>query len=274
MGQKKTWALHHVPYSMLWDNMSLDYRHQWLPVLQGPLSSSYSTAIVDYQFKQSIFSFVWKSPFMTKGLTTRQFCTRGRFLQVGALLQNPAPVFEWTTNSNRGTNETMIAKSYLIKMQNTTTLLNLFFRADFFEQKQGKAMQLRLVPATRAALSEPVRQEMHKRVRQLWPSVRLSSRRSARVLRKSVLGSSLDFSFGHKSSPFRNLQYSKQLNTQYYFKLTRRKAVSSLKKFQICRSPAFTGALRAHKYKRYIRYNANVQKRVRRHPTRAPLQSV
>ena len=271
MGQKKTWALHHVPYSMLWDNMSLDYSHQWLPILQSPLSSFYSSAVVDYHFKQSMFTFVWKSQFMAKSLTTRQFCTRSHG-QILSLDRSPAPVFSWTVNSNRGTNETMIAKSYLIKMHNSTTLLNFFFRADFFEQK-GKT-KLRAAPKALATLAEPVRQEMHKRVRQLWPSVRLSSRRSTRVARKSVVSVSLEFTFGQKNGPFRNLQYSKQLNTRYFFRLSRRRALGGLKKFSIYHSPSFIKKLRANKLKRYSLYARKPAKTHSRHPARALLKRI
>lgn len=272
MGQKKTWALHHVPYSMLWDNMSLDYSHQWLAVLQGPVSSFYSSAIVDYHFKQSLFSFVWKSKFMQKRLATQQLYIRKTHLQTPTLDQHLAPVFEWTINSNRGTNETMIAKSYFIKMQNSTTLLNLFFRADFFEQK--RKTQFRLAPKARAFLPKPVRQELHKRVRQLWPSTRISPRRSAKVVRKSVLGSSLDLTFGHKNSPFKNLQYSSRLNVQYYFKAARRKAFSGLRKFKIYPSLKVMRKLHAQHAKRHIGYTPARLKTAHKHSTRVPLTNV
>lgn len=278
MGQKKTWALHHVPYSMLWDTMALDYSHQWLPVLQSHLSSGYSSAIVDYYFKKSLFTFVWGSHYTTREAATHRSGARVAGTNWWAQLHSTtAPVFEWTVNSNKGTNETMIAKAYLIKMQNSTTLLNLFFRADFFEQKskiQSTSSARRALPT--AAIAEPVRQEIFKRIKRQWPSIRLGTRRASRlVAHKTVVGRSLNYSFKQKKSHLKNLAYSAQLNTQLVVKLLKRKAKATLKKFKVASNPLVkrsAGSLSAQTLP--AGFLKKLAKPALRHPSRPPLNAV
>lgn len=123
MGQRKTWSLHHVPFSMLWETIAIDDKNNWNTVLDSLTSTRFLEAANDRQYKKSFFAFTWKSRYLSS-------VYRKVNLKTG---ENTIPKtkginFSWIRNANRGSNETSCSKSHFVCFNNEVFLLNLFFR--------------------------------------------------------------------------------------------------------------------------------------------------
>lgn len=132
MGQRKTWSLHHVPFSMLWETVSIDYNNNWDTVVNSLTAARFLEAANDRQYKNSFFAFTWKSQYFSS-------VYRKINLRTG---KNGAPKlkkvnFRWIRNANRGSNETSCGKSHFVSFNSEVFLLNLFFRQKIqFEDKK------------------------------------------------------------------------------------------------------------------------------------------
>lgn len=139
MGQKRTWSFHHVPFSMLWESMPLDYKNNWNSVVFSQLLNSFSGAIFDKENINNRFVFTWKAKHMPVSIRniTRKL-KKNQYPKVAAQAWKVNPVFSWVSNANKGTNETSCVRSYLAKFGNTSTVLNFFFREKFSLEKLHK----------------------------------------------------------------------------------------------------------------------------------------
>lgn len=132
MGQRKTWSLHHVPFSMLWETMAIDHKNNWNTVLDSLTSTRFLEAANDRQYKNSFFAFTWKSRYFSS-------VYRKVNLKTG---ENTTPrtkriSFSWIRNANKGSNETSCGKSHFVCFNSEVFLLNLFFRQKIlFEDKK------------------------------------------------------------------------------------------------------------------------------------------
>ena len=133
MGQKKTWSFHHVPFTMLWESMSLDYKNNWQSIINTKMLDCYSESIFDKEYISNKFIFTWKSKFLpTKNVRNIPNQQRRDICCINKTKTNKISFkFTWIDNANRGTNESKCTKSYLIKQNNNSTILNFFFRENF-----------------------------------------------------------------------------------------------------------------------------------------------
>lgn len=144
MGQKRTWSFHHVPFSMLWEHMPLDYKNNWNSIMFSSILNIYSSAIFDKENSSSKFVFTWKNKFMPVSLKN-VFRKNKKSVFVKGVLDRwvVKPTFHWINNANKGTNETTCTRSHLVNIGNHRTIINFFFRENFNLDKlqKGRAVK-------------------------------------------------------------------------------------------------------------------------------------
>ena len=131
MGQKKTWALHHVPYSMLWEPVSHDYTFNWNTIMQHQVITHYTYTIADFLFPKNMNYIIWQSKYVINKLYNINLLKKQP-----SLLKKKKITFYFNKNANNGTNETTTNKSYLVKTANYQIIIHLFFKPSFTEQKK------------------------------------------------------------------------------------------------------------------------------------------
>lgn len=148
MGQRKTWSLHHVPFSMLWETMTLDYKDNWDSVVNSLTAARFLEAANDRQYKNSFFAFTWKSRYLSTSFRKGNLKT-GK----GFHLSTKGINFNWIRNANKGSNETSCSKSHYVCFDSEVFLLNLFFRQKIhFEDKKANYGYEGSVSVTKAHL--------------------------------------------------------------------------------------------------------------------------
>jgi hypothetical protein len=139
MGQKRTWSFHHVPFSMLWESMPLDYKNNWNSIMFSHILNMYTSAIFDKENTSNKFFFTWKNKYMPVSVrATLRKQRNNKYTQNNKADWEVRPVFSWIKNANKGTNETTCTNSHLINLNNNPTILNFFFRENFNLEKLHK----------------------------------------------------------------------------------------------------------------------------------------
>ena len=130
MGQKKTWALHHVPYSMLWESMCVDYKFLWNTVLQYDVSDHFCTSQIDFVYRQNSFNFFWNCQYLNtfNWGANHQTYKKKTLVHKTENAKMKAPVFVWKTHAYKGKEEAFFCKNYLIKTNDNSVLLSIYFK--------------------------------------------------------------------------------------------------------------------------------------------------
>lgn len=170
MGQKKTWGHHHIPVSMLWENMQLAYNAQWSPTLQTKIVEKKEESQFDKKTNINNFNFCWKTPFVSMNANNKKIARNS---------------FVWIENANKGTNETSNIKTNFFKIQEQFFLLNYFFK-EIFKKKIKKNIKYNL---NRAVISF-IKKKIWKK--QIWTRKRFK-RRTNFFKKKTIINFILKF---------------------------------------------------------------------------------
>lgn len=122
MGQRKTWSLHHVPFTMLWETLVIEYNNNWNSVINTQISNKFFDAVYDRNYKDSCFSFIWKNKYFTSKFRSIN-CD-----ETEIKLKKKKIQYTWVINANKGSNETFGTRSYHTSFDTETIFLNFFFR--------------------------------------------------------------------------------------------------------------------------------------------------
>lgn len=123
MGQRKTWAMHHVPFSMFWETFTINNKNNWNSVICSFTANQYLSAQYDKNYWKKKFAFIWKSNYFNlKNYTFNRVFTQQYKLKKKNLF------FNWVINANKGSNETSCNKIYYIEINSECILLSFFFR--------------------------------------------------------------------------------------------------------------------------------------------------
>lgn len=128
MGQKRTWSFHHVPFTMLWENMSINYNNNWQSSLNSIFLNGYSESIFDKQHLSNNFTYAWKRTNICLPVKVKNTFVCGKTPLIPAKKPKYGIRFVWVENANSGTNETSCTRSYITQQNDSTTILNFFFR--------------------------------------------------------------------------------------------------------------------------------------------------
>lgn len=132
MGQKKTWGFHHTPFTVFWKVLSVDYTHQWQPILENHFMERYFSTAPDRTATSNFFFWFQKQNYSAQNAQPK---LKNR--QAAVTKQKPGFRFLWIKNANRGTNETTASNVRYIKLNQNLVLIHTFFRK-FLKIKRDK----------------------------------------------------------------------------------------------------------------------------------------
>jgi hypothetical protein len=168
--------------------MPFDYKHNWHGVMSNRLLDIYANSIFDKDYGSCRFLFVWKNLFFnTKSIRTIYTEQRSDILLVNLKKYTKIrPKYTWIENANNGTNETSCVKTYLVKQNDQTTILNFFFRENFnlikLQQTSNKFFNKR---ADFTGINDNLKQQIQQRVKNTYPW--LTGRRFRKLIKKNLL---------------------------------------------------------------------------------------
>lgn len=181
MGQRKTWSLHHVPFTMLWETFSLDYKNNWNTVVDSKISTKYFEAAYDRTYAKSYFAFTWKSKFFSNKIKKLKNKNDQKNFKTQSLC------FNWIRNANKGSNETSCNRSYYVCIDTKIIFLNFFFRQEIqFEDKSLIATDTKSFSLKKSnfIVSRSMRKNIINFLKLSNPFIRFRQKRKKRLYKK------------------------------------------------------------------------------------------
>lgn len=123
MGQKKTWSFHHTPFTIFWKVFSVDYTHEWRPILENYFTERYFNTAPDRAVTSNFFF-----RFRKKNYSAQNAQPELKSSPIVFAKQKQGFSFLWIKNANRGTNETTASNVRYIKLNQNLVLIHTFFR--------------------------------------------------------------------------------------------------------------------------------------------------
>lgn len=132
MGQIRSYVLHKIPYSMVWENSLLSHTNQWHFLVASKISESFLNKMLNYSVFMDNKNWVWADGFFCVKSYYKLFENENYINELGALNRR----FYYSTfhkknilllNSNKGSNAAVGGKINFFQLKNKFYCLNSYY---------------------------------------------------------------------------------------------------------------------------------------------------